>query len=135
MYAAAGRLDALAQTPAKFALADEIGEVAAALAAHARPSAGATVRLDNAIAGLYEQEGHLDKAEARFRESLSLATSKLGPEASQTLTTLNSLAVLAANQHRYEDALKLFQQLLEIDQRVDGPDHPDVATALENLAN
>ena len=47
---------------------------------------------------------------------------------------LNNLAVLYDNQGRYAEAEPLYKRSLAIREKALGPDHPDVATALNNLA-
>ena len=49
--------------------------------------------------------------------------------------SLNNLAALYNDQGRYADAEPLFKRALAIQEKVLGPDHPDVAVSLNNLAN
>ncbi len=49
-------------------------------------------------------------------------------------TSLNNLAVLYKAQGKYAEAEPLYKRALRIDERALGPDHPDVATDLNNLA-
>jgi tetratricopeptide (TPR) repeat protein len=133
--AAAARITAMGQNPAKFPIAAEIGKLADAIAAHQPPSAEARVELDNAGALALARQGKRDEAQTRYEHALALATSQLGPDAPATLTTLRRMGTLAAARHKYDDELKLFQQVLAAQERVTGSEHPDVATALENVAN
>ncbi len=133
--AAAARINALVKPPARKPLADEIYELAAALATHARPSPAAMVALDNASGQLLAEEGHLDEAQARYQAALDLATAQLGADAPETISTLNGLGMLAARRHKFDDELRFFQQALASEQRISGPDHPSVAAAMENVAN
>ncbi len=48
--------------------------------------------------------------------------------------SLNNLAALYAAQGRYAKAEPLYQRALAIAEKALGPDHPHVATALENYA-
>ncbi len=47
---------------------------------------------------------------------------------------LNNLAGLYDDQGRYAEAEPLYKRSLAIREKALGPDHPDVATALNNLA-
>jgi tetratricopeptide (TPR) repeat protein len=49
-------------------------------------------------------------------------------------TSLNNLAVLYRDQGNYAQAEPLFQRALAIWEKALGPQHPNVATALENCA-
>ena len=53
---------------------------------------------------------------------------------SETVATLNRLAVLYRDQGRYTEAEQLFKQILEITEKVLGKDHLDTADSLNNLA-
>src|SRR5262245_23975281 len=71
---------------------------------------------------------------ASFNEAtLSLVTSAFGPDAQETTTALNNLAVTYQSLARYMEAEPLFRRAIEIDERVLGKDHPDVATRYNNL--
>ena len=48
--------------------------------------------------------------------------------------SLNNLAVLYDSQGQYAQAEPLYRRALAIWERAIGPDHPDVATSLENMA-
>jgi tetratricopeptide (TPR) repeat protein len=58
----------------------------------------------------------------------------LGPEHTDTATSLNNLALLYKNQGKYEQAEPLIKRALAIRERVLGPDHPDTAISLHWLA-
>ncbi len=49
-------------------------------------------------------------------------------------TSLNNLAGLYQAQGKYAEAEPLYQRSLAIMEKALGPDHPDVATSLENYA-
>ena len=49
-------------------------------------------------------------------------------------TSLNNLALLYYTQGKYAEAEPLYTRALEIDEKALGPDHPNVATTLENYA-
>ncbi len=50
-------------------------------------------------------------------------------------TSLNNLAVLYQDQGKYTEAEPLYQRTLAIWEKALGPEHPLVATSLENSAN
>ena len=64
----------------------------------------------------------------RFRKRRSV------PIIPMSRTSLNNLAELYHDQGRYADAEPLYQRSLAISEKALGPDHPDVATSLNNLA-
>ena len=49
--------------------------------------------------------------------------------------SLNNLAVLYDSPGRYADAEPLYKRSLAIGEKTLGPDHPDVAASLNNLAD
>ena len=133
--AAAGRISALAERPARFPLADEIAKLADALVMQGAPSVEARVQLSNATALLLQNQGRRDEAKARYDHAYALAIAQLGPDAPATLTTVRGLGLLAGARHRYDEQRRWFELDLAAQQRIAGPDHPDVARALENIAN
>ena len=58
-----------------------------------------------------------------------------GPEHPDTLGSLNNLALLYANQGKYELAELLYQRALTTRKRVLGPEHPDTIRVRNNYAN
>ena len=118
-----------------FDVAQELGELADAIAKHARPPAEVSVQLDNTVGLLLAKRGHPKEAQARYEHALELAQRELGPEHPAVMTTLNQLGNLYKQQGRFEDARKALEQVLAIRERVVGKDHPDVASALNNLGN
>jgi tetratricopeptide (TPR) repeat protein len=58
----------------------------------------------------------------------------LGPEHPDTLTCMHDLAVSISRQGRYEDAEKLYRELLEIKRRSLGEAHPETLEAVRDLA-
>ena len=132
--AASGRMFELTQT-ARYAAARELGVIADALAKHAPPPPMTAVRLGNAEALLLVHVGEPKAAQARYEQTLAFAQRELGPEHTETLSTLNQLGNLYKDEGRYDDARKALEQVLAITERAAGKDHPGVASALNNLAN
>ncbi len=48
---------------------------------------------------------------------------------------LNNLGLLYYSQGKYAEAEPLFKRALAIEEKALGPDHPDLATTLENMAD
>ncbi len=72
---------------------------------------------------------------ASFKEAaLRLVTSELGPDARETATALNNLAITYENLARYAEAEPLLRRAIAIDEKALGKEHPDVATHYSNLA-
>lgn len=79
------------------------------------------------------KEGHLSEAE----KSLSLAVQeaeKSGPENSRLALSLNNLASVYFLQQKYTQAEPLFKRALAINEKILGPNAPNVASCLENYA-
>ena len=74
------------------------------------------------------------KQRASFRESIR-SGQRLWPAGHMTTAgALQGLARVAAARKRFDEARELFQQSLEMDERVLGPTHPDVREVLLDLA-
>jgi tetratricopeptide (TPR) repeat protein len=70
-----------------------------------------------------------------FKEAvLSTVTSVFGPDAQETATALDSLALTYKNFARYTAAEPLYRRAIEIHEKTLGKDHPDVARDYNNLA-
>jgi tetratricopeptide (TPR) repeat protein len=117
-----------------FPIGDEVSATAEALAAHAKLRPETRVDLENAIGVLFNREAKQDVAQTHFERALQIAAKELPPDHPQTITTLQSLAVLAAERHHYPEAKKLFEQILATQERVVGKENRDYAVALDNLA-
>jgi eukaryotic-like serine/threonine-protein kinase len=77
-----------------------------------------------------------DEAEKLAREALAASTRSLslGAESPEALESMKSLGVALWSQRRYDEAEQEYRHLLDIDQRVRGPDHPETLKAMFNLA-
>src|SRR5262249_45800317 len=72
---------------------------------------------------------------ASFKEAtLSLVTSAFGPDARETATALNNLALTYSRLARNNEAEPLYRRAIDIDEKVLGKDHPAVAIQYNNLA-
>ena len=73
---------------------------------------------------------------ASFDETtLTLVTSAFGPDAAETATALNNLALTYQSIARYMEAEPLYRRAIEISEKVLGKDHPAVAIRYNNLAS
>ncbi len=92
-------------------------------------------RWDSIMADAAKAYQHADYAEA---EKLFLAAlkeaEKFGEQDPRSATSLNNLALLYYAQGKYTQAEPLYQRALVIYERALGPEHPNVATGLNNLA-
>jgi tetratricopeptide (TPR) repeat protein len=68
------------------------------------------------------------------KRALAIREKALGPDHPDVANSLNNLARLYQDQHRYADAEPLHKRALAITEKTLGPKHPDVATALKRLA-
>jgi tetratricopeptide (TPR) repeat protein len=72
---------------------------------------------------------------ASFNQAaLSIVTSEFGPEARETATALNNLALTYNYLARYTEAEPLFRRAITIHEKALGKDHLEVATDYNNLA-
>ena len=73
-------------------------------------------------------------AEARFRRSLAIAESVLGPDHEDISFILNDFCVLLMEVERLDEAERLIRRALAIEELAHGANHPGVAIRLNNLA-
>ena len=86
-------------------------------------------------AGLEAQEqARYAEAEELFLAALKEAE-KFGGQDPRLPHSLKNLASLYYMQGKYSEAETLYQRALAIDEKVLGPEHPDVTPPLNNLAN
>jgi tetratricopeptide (TPR) repeat protein len=72
---------------------------------------------------------------ASFNEAtLTFVTSAFGPDAAETATALNNLALTYQSLARYMEAEPLYRRAIEIDEKVLGKGHPGVGRDYNNLA-
>ncbi len=92
----------------------------------------------NNLAVVYENEGKYGPAEEFYKRALALGERHPYEtddyRVSQLGTTLQSLAAFYRRQGRYADAEGLYMRALAIEQKILGPDNPDVAGVLDELA-
>lgn len=93
-----------------------------------------TVRAMNRTASLERALGRYTEAEARFRETLELATRLFGEEDETALSVLNNLALLLERDERKAEAAEILERVVQIRTRVLGEQHDHTMTSINNLA-
>ncbi|OCK99064.1 TPR-like protein [Cenococcum geophilum 1.58] len=81
----------------------------------------------------YEQ-GRYSKAYQLYLESLVLRESNLGPEHSDTLDSINNLALVLWSQGKYGEAEKMHRRVLGVREKVLGLEHSGTLNCINNLA-
>jgi CHAT domain-containing protein/Tfp pilus assembly protein PilF len=89
--------------------------------------------LNQEVIRLYQQ-GRYKEAIPISEKVLTIREKVLGPEHSNTATSLNDLGVLNRAIGAYDKAEPLYRRSLEIYEKALGPEHPNTAAALNNLA-
>lgn len=84
---------------------------------------------------LHARAGHLDQAEALFRQTLVLKRATLGEKHPAVLNTLQALATNLAQQHRSDEALVLLESLVAQRRALHGPLSNKVAVTMNELAS
>lgn len=82
---------------------------------------------------IYTEIGRYPEAEAAYGEALALLE-RSAPDHPLTAQVLNDLGRLLRETGRYEEAEKHYLRALDIRRRVFGPDHPETAVTLTQLA-
>ncbi len=100
---------------------------------HAFVCAGGPELLDRAGRYFHGRAAHSQAAQL-FRDALAIREKTLGPEHSDTATSLNNLANLLRDQGDFAGARSLHERALAIREKALGPEHSDTATSLNNLA-
>ncbi len=86
------------------------------------------------LAELLDRVGRANEAEPLYRRSVAIHDGALGPD-HLTWLRLDAQRGYWETSGRYDLAMPFAQQALQSAQKSEGPDHPDVARSLLNLAN
>jgi serine/threonine protein kinase len=86
------------------------------------------------IGSAYGALGEYPEAEKHLGRALQLRTSQLGPDAPETLRSMNDLAESYRLAGRAQEALKLHEETVQIRKAKLGPDHPETLRSMNNLA-
>jgi tetratricopeptide (TPR) repeat protein len=88
------------------------------------------------VGSVYAGLGETEKAENHLRTAKTLFETHAGPDDPRTLEVNHALAVLLrVNRAAYQEAEALIRHVLDVRQRMLGPDHPDTLTAMLELAH
>ncbi len=88
----------------------------------------------NQAGGEAYEKGNYAEADKQWSAAVKIAE-EFSLEDPRLAINLNNLAVLYRAQGKYAEAEQLHQRSLAIYEKARGPDHPDVATVLENYAD
>lgn len=92
-----------------------------------------TADAHNRLGATYYELGDLDEAESHYNQALN-GFDVSGLKASIKYTrVLNNLGLIKRQQKQYQAAQQLFEQALQIQTELLGPQHPDLAAMLNNL--
>ncbi|MFA7429629.1 MAG: toll/interleukin-1 receptor domain-containing protein [Rhodospirillaceae bacterium] len=83
---------------------------------------------------LYMEAGQAAQAKPLFRLTSEVQRRILGAEHSDTLTSMNNLAVTLLAEGDHAGALMLQEEALELQHRILGTEHPDTFISMNNLA-
>lgn len=97
------------------------------------------INVYNSIAFVYQELGNYDKAEVIYRKVLNIIAKGLDNysyniNSFDIGTTYNNLATILRQQHKYTEAIQLYNKALVVFNKTFNNAHPSVATTLNNLA-
>jgi tetratricopeptide (TPR) repeat protein len=96
---------------------------------------GAAVYSMDGLGRLYMAQNRYDQAEEQFKKGIDFGNHELpGKDHPLTLRNINDLSVLYTKQKKYEDAERLFDEVLEARKLKLGDDHPDTLESKNDLA-
>ena len=81
-----------------------------------------------------EKQGRCDISCRRFSQSLNICKAELGKKHPDTLTSMDSLALVLHKQGKYDMAEVMHWQTLELREKVLGKEHPDTLMSMNSLA-
>jgi len=93
-----------------------------------------TAQAINNLARVYISQGKHAEAEPLFRQALRVFEKEDPSRTSNAAIALNGLGLVCNQREHYSAAIPLFRRALEIFEKVHGPEFPDVATVLRNMA-
>jgi tetratricopeptide (TPR) repeat protein len=77
---------------------------------------------------------HPARSRAELARALAIAEKAYGPEHPEVGTALMAMAGLAMEQHKWDEAERLYRRALAMVEKAYGPDHLEVGYVLHNLA-
>ncbi len=124
----------IANHTTKYALGEQLGGIATALAERAHMSVNTSLQLERALGELEASNKHPKQAREHYDHALATAKSQHPPNDLLIGALLDSIGILDEDEGNYADARAMYEQALAIAERINGPDHPDVANTLDSLA-
>lgn len=79
--------------------------------------------------------GHYAEAESLYRQLLEMRKRVSGPEAPETLNTMQELGTVLGCEKQHAEAEQLLRQVLETQRRVLGPTHQNTLATMVNFGN
>jgi tetratricopeptide (TPR) repeat protein len=86
------------------------------------------------VGNCFQISGKYKEAERMQRRALEMMEKVLGQEHPDTLSSMNSLAVVLRRQGKYEEAERMHRRALELRERVLGQEHKSTLRSMNNLA-
>jgi len=136
----AGSLEDLGRILTDAGLFDEAGPVlddalAMNIAVHGERSLQVAAVYENMATLMQLERQDYAAAEELARKSLKIRREAMPTPTMDTASSVNNLGILLLLQGRYDEALPVLQEAVDISRRVGGDQHPELARALENLGN
>ena len=87
----------------------------------------------NSAGGLYRQVKNYEESNRLFADAIKIIQENFGHKTLPMATVLNNVALNLKDQKRYEEAMKNYNQALEIRQELLEENHPDVIALRNNI--
>ncbi len=128
-------LHAVGHDQARFAEAEVLARSAAAAVARAGNALALRIALGRATALMLLEQRKIVAATQAYQDTIGLMTQADRPESLELASCLSQLGVALIQQGKLDDAEPPIRRAMEIDQRLLGPGHPDLAYDFDTLAN
>ena len=92
------------------------------------------VDLSNEVGSIFESYAEFAQAEALFLQAAAHAERAYGDDTLEYARSIRGVARMLLMQDRYEDAIQLARRGLAVEEKILGPNNPDLAGALSDLA-
>ena len=92
------------------------------------------LQFSSRLGGIKRDRGQLSEAAALLQKTLHVQRVALGPKHSDTLASMNNLALVYWNQGLLSEAAELQKETLDRRMRLLGKDHPETLRSMNNLA-
>lgn len=92
------------------------------------------VRLEALLSEILRLEGDYEQSEVAARKAVDLAQKHRGEDSLDTALAYRTLALVLRERGQFEEALEFAEQTVAVNERVLGPDHPETAGRLGDVA-